>query len=521
VDTPVVVVYEACFSGSFIDASTDNPQTLSGPNRVVITSADDNEYASFLDDGAVSFSHFFFEDAGVGKNLLQSFNRAVSTIDHYQGFDQSPQLDDNGDRVYTVGSSPYDDGWLAEDMYLGVDPLAPTIEITATATNRHITPGLSVSLWAEVESLNELSGVTAQLTPPDPSVCEGEPPAVDCELDLEKVDEAGNWSRWELDYTGFTQLGTYRVEMNATDINSKEAVPRQFIITVSEGAYPGDPYETDDTQGEAKDIVLNQEIQLRNFHVSGDHDWIRFLAVSGVHYDIRTIHPGGSSCDGAVDTKMTLHPPVGLPLTVDDGGGCGTDGPAAILDYLAATSGLYYVEVYHGTGAFGPGSEYLFGVGIDEGFSASGRVKVLLNSEVIDDASYAKVHCQMGTSEVPFNSVDYPCSEKDPYCYFSSITTMSSYENGVDCWAVASFSRDGTDYSNKTSSSQLVRNGDVEYFDVKVTTTSTPTCPPAAQAAGRHGVTPRREELASILGYLLPTLLLIGLWRRRRGQAIR
>ena len=53
--------------------------------------------------------------------------------------------------------------------------------------------------------------------------------------------------------------------------------------------YYGDAFEPDDTRFQAKACPVNGPLQLRNFHVQADPDWIWFNAQLGVSYAIEAV----------------------------------------------------------------------------------------------------------------------------------------------------------------------------------------------------------------------------------------
>jgi len=493
----VVVIYEACRSGSFIDATDSSgqtlDQTLSDPDRVIITSAAYDEPASFLQDGAVSFSHFFFEDAGIGKNLLQCFNRSVETIAQYEDFNQTPQLDDNGDAVYIE----FDDGPLAETLYLGLSPLAPSIEIVDTSISRHISPGLAITLWADVESLNVVDEVIAHIVPP--------PGSATLAWDEFMSEDSITSGRYELSaYTGFVEEGSYTVEIRAEDVNGNTAVPRQVIITVSTGAYPEDPFEVDNSLDTARRIADNVEIQLHSFHVDEDEDWVEFFGASDMIYDIRTYNPAGEDCDyPQVDTYMELYDAQGTLLASNDdpAAGC-TGGPAAIVDHLIANNGYYYVRITHASNASGPGTEYQFRVLHDQGDTGRVRAEVKLNGNPVAGASVRFESGNLQFIGVPegggWYRNDNISVDEDGSRNYKAHASYSSYsgESGI----------------------QTVTTSGPTLFEVNLSASGGPPPPPACRTAGGTA-SPRdiylaREDTSGLLLYLIPALVIAVLWRR-------
>ena len=87
------VFYEACFSGSFIQ----NPNSISKPGRVIITSTSGQNLAYASRGGAV-FSDLFITGLRQGSSLLTSFQNAAEPITR-NFLVQRPWLDDNGNGI--------------------------------------------------------------------------------------------------------------------------------------------------------------------------------------------------------------------------------------------------------------------------------------------------------------------------------------------------------------------------------------------------------------------------------------
>jgi hypothetical protein len=145
-DQELVIIYGACYSGSFIPA-------LSGEGRVVITSAsaDEISYRGVLNqDTGVRDGEFFlmefFRNAGAGRTLMDSFELACAKTSDYTNarsnggageVPQHPLLDDNGDGTGASGVlSPVagEDGGVAHGLDLGLGANAGTGISWFTAT---------------------------------------------------------------------------------------------------------------------------------------------------------------------------------------------------------------------------------------------------------------------------------------------------------------------------------------------------------------------------------------------------
>jgi len=165
VDTRVSshVIYAACESGSFID-------DLSRTGRVITTSCRPDESSWLGPDGrGEAFSIPFWNQIKSGHSIESSFNSACSTVKQ-EGIQQTPQLDDNGDRVSHTGPLPNNgDGFLSEIVYIsGCEWPYPWISsaVAKQSFQADYLPS-SITLWARVENKTPLVHVTVWMLPPD------------------------------------------------------------------------------------------------------------------------------------------------------------------------------------------------------------------------------------------------------------------------------------------------------------------------------------------------------------------
>ncbi len=142
------VIYDACHSGSFIDA-------LSGQNRIIITSSKTDQSAYFLSQGALSFSNYFWTHIFNGVNLKGAFDQAKETITRgsffKEGETQTPQMTydvENINKIYIGNGNKIE----------GEAPIISHIDLSP------ITDG-SVSITAEVYDDEEIDRVWAVIIP--------------------------------------------------------------------------------------------------------------------------------------------------------------------------------------------------------------------------------------------------------------------------------------------------------------------------------------------------------------------
>ena len=85
------VIIDASKSGSFIVQSGEEPDSLAGPNRVIISSTTVSETAFLAPEGSL-FSDLFFEALIQEKDLRAAFELAVQGLWDL-GASQTPQMD--------------------------------------------------------------------------------------------------------------------------------------------------------------------------------------------------------------------------------------------------------------------------------------------------------------------------------------------------------------------------------------------------------------------------------------------
>ena len=89
IDGNLIVVYDACESGTFQDV-------LKKDGRTVITSTSPGESAYFLSTGTVSFSNFFWTQIFNGEDLADAYGFANTAVAQAFGA-QNPQVNVDGD----------------------------------------------------------------------------------------------------------------------------------------------------------------------------------------------------------------------------------------------------------------------------------------------------------------------------------------------------------------------------------------------------------------------------------------
>ena len=221
----VTVVIEACYSGTLIPV-------LAGPNRIVITSTKDTQ-AGYIQNGMGTYSRLFFSELRVGKTFFDAFQQAkedLPNIDQSQNSvfkEQKPQLDDNGDGLYTES-----DGVLAKQYKINTyGALDLPITLTPQTVTGSVAPGSSLPLRVAV-SLGAESVWALIVTPETVQNMDinGYPLIPAPTVDLTQEEDTGIWRG---EFSDFSYTGDYTVSFYARDkkgfVNSSSPV----VLTIT------------------------------------------------------------------------------------------------------------------------------------------------------------------------------------------------------------------------------------------------------------------------------------------------
>ncbi|KPA14106.1 cell surface protein [Candidatus Magnetomorum sp. HK-1] len=221
----VIVIYDACKSGSFISHLTA-PQ---GSDRVVITSSLANENAYFVSQGAISFSVFFWTQVFNGSNLWDAFSIAKDAMHDPVSY-QTPMLDDNSNGI----ANETDDGLLAKNIYIGngvqISENAPVIN---TVSEGQILNNENHALiYAEdIHDSEGIARVWAIIRPPQYQPNPFYHPVKDLpsiELNLNSP------GRYEAIYTNFNSEGVYQIAIYAMDRAGNTSIPKITTVSVQQ-----------------------------------------------------------------------------------------------------------------------------------------------------------------------------------------------------------------------------------------------------------------------------------------------
>jgi hypothetical protein len=211
----LIFIYDACNSGSFIPHCSGIPQNR---ERIVITSTRPDETTKFVNNGAISFSNYFWGGIFNGKDVKKAFdltqNVSKLKFNDVLIFSQHPQINVNGNHI---SNEPIDIKALqnvlignGKETFFGM----PTIhDISSEQT---ITYSTSASITATgVWAKNGVSSVWAQIMPSDYTYTSTDKTLTNLPTVQLKPTEHEN--EYKGTYDGFTHEGTYLIAVYAKD----------------------------------------------------------------------------------------------------------------------------------------------------------------------------------------------------------------------------------------------------------------------------------------------------------------
>jgi hypothetical protein len=364
--TEALVIYDACYSGSFLAGLG-----FLNPDRIIITSAADDESAYFGVNGTVSFSQFFWQLIRQGESAFGAFSLSSTALASWSG--QTPQLDDNMTGDYETEGAK--DGAYADTFIIGADfvtgALIPELD---PCPDIDLIAGESAEIYTGIihAQPDEVSAVFAIITPPgySPPVTGGNfdtPHLVDEDgiplprtyMEYDPVDD--HWSHLftpdEISRV-FDVNGRYIATLFALDRDGRVSASADVVLTI----FGPDAYEDDDVWQDGNTIGTDDVAQAHNFDVADDHDWVKFEVLSGGTYKLYTENLS-PMCDTVLELYGSTLGGLGSLIAEKDEGG---DNYGESYLSLHLDPGLYFVKVRHYSAAvFGEDTEYDLRVGID------------------------------------------------------------------------------------------------------------------------------------------------------------
>ena len=219
----LIVVYDACESGSFLSA-------LASPSakRVVLTSTSPEEEAYFVNSGSISFSNFFWTHVFNGLDVFNAFSLANKAIRFTTG-SQHPLLNADGNGKGNQAA----DYQMVRGLFIGNGTSsfnkAPTIKSVSPA--QVISGAGTALLYAEgVTDADGVGRVWATIRPPNFSPpASGNPVSALPTLELTRKEET---KRYEGTFTGFTISGVWQAALYAMDRIGNISAPKLTTVTV-------------------------------------------------------------------------------------------------------------------------------------------------------------------------------------------------------------------------------------------------------------------------------------------------
>ncbi|MDP2647072.1 MAG: Ig-like domain-containing protein [Desulfobacterales bacterium] len=137
----VIIIYEACNSGSFLPVLAAKGDQV----RILISSADADQRAWLVSDGTVSFSWSFWTRTGAGFNVYDAFANATKAISNHYG--QTPLIDTNGDGKFNEKA----DKEYASNVYIGYKAVsaAEFPEVATVSPPQFLTDETSATVFAD------------------------------------------------------------------------------------------------------------------------------------------------------------------------------------------------------------------------------------------------------------------------------------------------------------------------------------------------------------------------------------
>jgi len=222
---PVTFVYDACYSGTFIEQMKSD----AGKERIVLTSTLPSQQAYFLDQGTLSFSYQFWNSVYGGSEIGRAFYQGRMQMEHRQ----SAMIDANGNGI----PNESEDETFANGLRVrrGYRPLIDIPYIYRVSDIQNLgNEETSAKLWAGVSYADEdteIRRVWAIITPPDFAPESSDVPITD--LPAVELQNTDNGSVYEGSYDKFTANGEYAVSIYAMNDKGVYSLPRQTSVIKS------------------------------------------------------------------------------------------------------------------------------------------------------------------------------------------------------------------------------------------------------------------------------------------------
>ena len=434
----LVVVYDACQSGSFIPALA----TTGDQARMLMMSSGADERAHFAAKGDISFSFHFWSNFLVGGDLYRSFLAGNNAIEAVFDRRQNAELEVDGDGQ----ANSKQDKVLATAFSFGsgIALASDTPEIGRVSEDIVLNGETKVRIEArDVSGASPIVRVWALVQSPDQIELAIDEPLINTEiLELTDADGDGNW---EGVYQDAKIRGAYEFQLFAANEANQYSAPKldqsnRVLVTQKVGrtpligrdsdqdgvldiadAFPLDPLHQLDLDGdmlpdgldpdadgdgvrdayngpdrfEGFDTVAHSAITIadlaavkRSFHADNDEDYLAFFGIGDETVTVR-VTPTADQISGPdlivsiLDDTGAVYIQDGKKLTADNE----LQGDAEDLRFTPTESGRYLVQVSQarlaGATSFvtGAQSEYEISITADRRSVASTDLAISLNKQ--------------------------------------------------------------------------------------------------------------------------------------------
>ncbi len=329
---PVALICDGQGAKSFISRMTP----AGGHPRIALAGGGSNS-------GVTGFATFFWGGVINGMDLYAAWvharNAAWSAGNAMAG---EAGIDDNGNAVPDEPS----DGLLARRFVVGegIRLTASPPVIAVPPADRELTGESTAAIRiGAITATGGVGRVWAVIAPP-----ESESFSADGAPEIRRLELAATADGYAAEWDGFGRYGDYRVAIHAMDGAGDVSSPAPLTIRQRMGP---DPFEPDDTAAAARPAIAggggdapafaSLTVQRRNFHRSLDADWVRFPALAGQIYEIRTEFP-----EARCDTVISLYNAKdGPPIATCNDWRDGADGRGETLSWRCPAAGVYYVRI--------------------------------------------------------------------------------------------------------------------------------------------------------------------------------
>ena len=219
----VIVVYDACESGSFLPMLTPP----AGKERIVMTSTSPDETAKFVTQGSISFSSYFWTHIFNGVNIMDAFDLTNEALG-ISFNDQHPLVDADGNGV----GNETEDYALISNIYIGngTEYYGDAPVIGSVSEDQTITDTTAALLSASgVTDDDGIARVWAVIRPPDYGQGTSKNPVTELpSVDLTPV----GGDQYEGEYKNFNIAGTYQIAIYAMDRKTNTSIPKLTTVSV-------------------------------------------------------------------------------------------------------------------------------------------------------------------------------------------------------------------------------------------------------------------------------------------------